>query len=71
MQWELVEPSTTTASTRGSLPPTAPVYITSAWSVGSYEATISELSGRGHEVLLGGEYNGVNFAYLSTDVTSA
>ncbi|HEY7603988.1 MAG TPA: VOC family protein [Gaiellaceae bacterium] len=36
-------------------------------AVPGYEGTISELTGRGHEVLLGGTYNGVTFAYLSTD----
>ena len=36
-------------------------------AVENYDATIAELAGRGHEVLLGGTYNGVTFAYLSTD----
>jgi methylmalonyl-CoA/ethylmalonyl-CoA epimerase len=36
-------------------------------AVADYQGTIDELGARGHEVLLGGTYNGVNFAYLSTD----
>jgi methylmalonyl-CoA/ethylmalonyl-CoA epimerase len=32
-----------------------------------YEETIATLRERGHEVLFGGHYNGVSFAYLSTD----
>jgi hypothetical protein len=33
----------------------------------SYAGTIAELEEKGHGVVLGGEYNGVTFAYLSTD----
>jgi methylmalonyl-CoA/ethylmalonyl-CoA epimerase len=33
----------------------------------SFEGTISALAEKGHHVVLGGEYNGVTFAYLSTD----
>jgi hypothetical protein len=33
----------------------------------SFDGTISALKSKGHEVVFGGEYNGVNFAYLSTD----
>ena len=33
----------------------------------SFAGTIAALQERGHSVLLGGEYNGVTFAYLSTD----
>jgi hypothetical protein len=32
-----------------------------------YGETLAELRARGHEVLMGGLYNGVKFAYLSTD----
>ena len=38
-----------------------------AYKSGDYQATLDELGARGHEVLLGGTYNGVTFAYLSTD----
>jgi methylmalonyl-CoA/ethylmalonyl-CoA epimerase len=32
-----------------------------------FSGTIAGLEERGHSVVFGGEYNGVNFAYLSTD----
>lgn len=35
--------------------------------VRSYDCTIAELAGGGQDILLGGEYNGVKFSYLSTD----
>ena len=36
-------------------------------AVSDFERTLAELGARGQEVLLGGTYNGVTFAYLSTD----
>jgi Glyoxalase/Bleomycin resistance protein/Dioxygenase superfamily len=36
-------------------------------AVPSYGETIETLEERGHGVVFGGEYKGVNFAYLSTD----
>ena len=33
----------------------------------SFDGTIANLGEKGHSVLFGGEYNGVTFAYLSTD----
>jgi hypothetical protein len=33
----------------------------------SFTETIAELEGKGHRIVLGGEYGGINFAYLSTD----
>jgi hypothetical protein len=33
----------------------------------SFDGTIAELESKGHEVVFGGEYRGVRFAYLSTD----
>jgi hypothetical protein len=33
----------------------------------SFDGTIAELEGKDHEVIFGGEYRGVRFAYLSTD----
>jgi hypothetical protein len=35
--------------------------------VRDYDATLEEFAERGHEVVLGGEYNGISFSYLSTD----
>jgi methylmalonyl-CoA/ethylmalonyl-CoA epimerase len=36
-------------------------------AVPSFRKTIDALEEKGHSVVLGGEYNGVTFAYLSTD----
>jgi hypothetical protein len=36
-------------------------------AVSSYDDTISALAEKGRRVILGGEYGGLNFAYLSTD----
>jgi hypothetical protein len=36
-------------------------------AVPSYDGAIAAMQDRGHEVIFGGEYNGVTFAYLSTD----
>ena len=35
--------------------------------VRDYQGTLEHLAARGHDVLLGGEYNGISFSYLSTD----
>ena len=35
--------------------------------VRDYDGTLEELAERGHDVVLGGEYNGISFSYLSTD----
>ncbi len=36
-------------------------------AVPSFDATIDELGERGRRVVFGGEYKGINFAYLGTD----
>jgi hypothetical protein len=67
VQWELVEPLEGDSVYARFLATNGPGVHHVGVGVGSYDGTISELSGRGHDIVLGGEYNGINFAYLSTD----
>ena len=66
-QWELVQPLDDDSVYAQFLATNVPGVHHVGVGVRSYEGTISELAERGHDVLLGGEYNGINFAYLSTD----
>ena len=67
VQWELVEPLDDESIYAQFLATNGPASITSASASPSYDDTLVELAGRGRDVLLGGEYNGLTFAYLSTD----
>ena len=67
MQWELIEPLRGDSTYARFLATNGPGVHHVAVGVPSYDGTIAELAGRGHDVLLGGEYNGVQFSYLSTD----
>jgi methylmalonyl-CoA/ethylmalonyl-CoA epimerase len=67
VQWELVQPLDGESVYARFLAEHGPGVHHVGVAVPDYEAALSELSGRGHEVLLGGTYNGVTFAYLSTD----
>jgi methylmalonyl-CoA/ethylmalonyl-CoA epimerase len=67
VQWELVEPGDDESVYAQFLAEHGPGVHHVGVAVSDYEATIAELSSRGHEVLLGGTYNGVTFSYLSTD----
>src|SRR6478752_8239791 len=67
VQWELVEPLEGDSVYARFLAERGPGVHHVGVGVRDYDATIAELSGRGHEVLLGGTYNGVTFSYLSTD----
>jgi hypothetical protein len=53
-----------TASARGTFTSSTP---TRCGTLPSFRTTIDALEEKGCSVVLGGEYNGVNFAYLSTD----
>jgi Glyoxalase/Bleomycin resistance protein/Dioxygenase superfamily len=67
MQWELVQPlDDDSVYARFLADHGAGVHHVGV-AVADYQGTIDELGARGHEVLLGGTYNGVTFAYLSTD----
>ena len=67
VQWELVEPLDGESIYAQFLADHGPGVHHVGVGVASYDDTLAELAGRGQDVLLGGEYNGVTFAYLSTD----
>jgi catechol 2,3-dioxygenase-like lactoylglutathione lyase family enzyme len=67
LQWELVEPLDGDSVYARFLAEHGPGVHHVGVAVADYQGTIDELGARGHEVLLGGTYNGVTFAYLSTD----
>jgi len=66
VQWELVQPLDDDSVYAKFLAEHGPGVHHVGVAVPDYERTLAELNGRGHEVLLGGTYNGVTFAYLST-----
>jgi len=67
LQWELVQPLDGDSVYARFLAEHGPGVHHVGVAVADYRGTIDELGARGHEVLLGGTYNGVSFAYLSTD----
>jgi catechol 2,3-dioxygenase-like lactoylglutathione lyase family enzyme len=67
VQWELVEPLDDESIYARFLAEHGPGLHHVGVGVEDYEGTISELTGRGKDVLFGGEYNGASFAYLQTD----
>jgi methylmalonyl-CoA/ethylmalonyl-CoA epimerase len=67
VQWELVEPLDDDSIYARFLAANGPGVHHIGVGVRGYDRTIAELAGRGRDVLLGGEYNGVNFSYLSTE----
>ena len=67
VQWELVEPQEDDSVYARFLAEHGPGVHHVGVAVSDFERTLAELGARGQEVLLGGTYNGVTFAYLSTD----
>jgi len=67
VQWELVQPLDGKSVYAQFLAEHGPGVHHVGVAVRDYQGTIEELAERGHEVLLGGTYNGVTFSYLSTD----
>jgi catechol 2,3-dioxygenase-like lactoylglutathione lyase family enzyme len=67
VQWELVQPLDDDSVYARFLAQRGPGVHHIGVAVPDYHSTIADLTGRGHEVVLGGTYNGVTFAYLSTD----
>ncbi len=67
VQWELVEPQDDVSVYARFLAEHGPGVHHVGVAVADYASTLAELGERGHEVLLGGTYNGVTFSYLSTD----
>jgi hypothetical protein len=67
VQWELVEPLDGESIYAQFLADHGPGVHHVGVGVASYDDTLAGLAARGQDVLLGGEYNGITFAYLSTD----
>ena len=67
VQWELVQPLDDDSVYARFLAEHGPAVHHVGVAVPNYARTLAELGERGHEVLLGGTYNGVTFSYLSTD----
>lgn len=67
VQWELVQPLDGDSVYARFLAEHGPGVHHVGVAVADYARTLEELAGRGHEVILGGTYNGVTFSYLSTD----
>ena len=67
VQWELIQPLDDASNYATFLATKGEGVHHIGVATPSFEGTIAELEGKGHEVVLGGEYRGVRFAYLSTD----
>jgi glyoxalase/bleomycin resistance protein/dioxygenase superfamily protein len=67
VQWELVEPLDGDSIYAQFLAEHGPGLHHVGVAVASYEDTLAEAARRGQDVLLGGEYKGIEFAYLTTD----
>jgi len=67
VQWELVQPLDEDSIYARFLAEHGPGVHHIGVGVAGYDDTLAELAGRGRTVVLGGEYNGIRFAYLSTD----
>jgi methylmalonyl-CoA/ethylmalonyl-CoA epimerase len=67
VQWELVEPLDDDSIYARFLETNGPGVHHIGVGVRDYQGTLEHLAARGHDVLLGGEYNGISFSYLSTD----
>jgi Glyoxalase/Bleomycin resistance protein/Dioxygenase superfamily len=67
VQWELVQPLDEDSVYARFLETNRPGVHHIGIGVRDYDSTLEELTERGHDVVLGGEYNGISFSYLSTD----
>ena len=67
VQWELVQPLDDHSIYAKFLAAKGEGVHHVGVAVPNFHGTIAELEEKGHHVVLGGEYNGVTFAYLSTD----
>ncbi|HEU5010200.1 MAG TPA: VOC family protein [Gaiellaceae bacterium] len=67
VQWELVEPLDDDSIYAQFLAERGPGLHHVGVAVASYEDALVEAAGRGQDVVLGGEYKGIEFAYLTTD----
>ena len=67
VQWELIEPLDDESIYARFLAEKGEGLHHIGVAVESYEDTIASLEAKGRQVVLGGEYGGLNFAYLGTD----
>jgi hypothetical protein len=67
VQWELIQPLDDESIYARFLAEKGEGLHHVGVAVPSYDDTISALADKGRRVILGGEYGGLNFAYLSTD----
>jgi hypothetical protein len=67
VQWELVEPLDDDSIYAQFLAERGPGLHHVGVAVASYEDALAEAAGRRQDVLLGGGYKGIEFAYLTTD----
>ena len=67
MQWELIQPLDDESIYARFLAEKGEGVHHVGVAVESYDDTIAALEARGRRVVLGGEYGGLNFAYLATD----
>jgi hypothetical protein len=67
VQWELVQPLDDESVYARFLETNGPGVHHIGVGVRDYQGTLGHLAERGHDVLLGGEYKGISFSYLSTD----
>ena len=68
VQWELIEPLDERSTYARFLADHGEGVHHVGLAVDEYDAAIGELGRKGRQVVFGGEYNGVTFAYLGTDV---
>jgi hypothetical protein len=67
LQWELIEPLDDTSIYARFLAEQGEGVHHVGVAVQDYHAAVAELERKGRDVVFGGEYNGVTFAYLGTD----
>jgi Glyoxalase/Bleomycin resistance protein/Dioxygenase superfamily len=67
LQWELIEPLDDNSIYADFLRDHGPGLQHVAMGVADYSQTIDLMHAKGHGVIQGGHYNGVSYAYLSTD----
>jgi catechol 2,3-dioxygenase-like lactoylglutathione lyase family enzyme len=67
LQWELIEPLDERSTYARFLAEHGEGVHHVGVAVDDYDAALGELEGKGRDVVFGGEYNGVTFAYLGTD----
>ena len=67
VQWELIQPLDEESIYATFLAERGEGVHHVGVGTGSFDETVASLRATGHTVLFGGEYNGVTFAYLSTE----